>query len=123
MVTAIEHDAIAAYLAMIERLESLAHKAKVTESRGNHKHHLRELQDMGSAEGGMKQILTTGKVRLADLMSADIALLKKMGSNKNDTQAYEQTSDNSGVPAEHRLIFQHERRQRAYMKSATQQAA
>ena len=45
MVTAIEHDATAAYLAMIERLESLAHKAKVTESRGDHKRHLRELHD------------------------------------------------------------------------------
>lgn len=131
----LEHDAIAAYTATIERLESTAHKTKVTEFRGDHERHLRELQDMARAcgakipaEGDMKQILTTGKVKLANLMGGDSAVLKAMASNENDTiQAYKQASENSVVPAEHRAVFQRgledERRHQAYMESAAQKAA
>jgi len=131
----LEHDAIAAYDATIERLESATHKAKITEFRGDHQRHLRELQDMARssganipAEGDMKQILTTGKVMLANLMGGDGALLKAMSSNENDTiQAYKQASENSVVPAEHRPLFQRgledERKHQAYMDSAAQQAA
>ena len=131
----LEHDAIAAYTTTIERLESASHKAKITEFRGDHERHLRELHDMARAcganipaEGDMKQILTTGKVKLAGLMGGDGALLKAMGSNENDTiQAYKQASENSVVPAEHRPIFQRgledERKHQAYMESAAQKAA
>ena len=131
----LEHDAIAAYTATIERLENPTHKARITEFRGDHERHLRELGDMARAcganipaEGDMKQILTTGKVKLANLMGGDSALLKAMSSNENDTiQAYKQASENSVVPAEHRPVFQRgledERRHQAYMDSAAQKAA
>ena len=131
----LEHDAIAAYTTTIERLESATHKTKITEFRSDHERHLRELHDMARAcganipaEGDMKQILTTGKVKLAGMMGGDGALLKAMGSNENDTiQAYKQASENSIVPAEHRPIFQRgledERRHQAYMESAAQKAA
>ena len=79
------------------------------------------------AEGDMKQMLTTGKVKLANLMGGDSALLKAMSSNENDTiQAYQQASENSAVPAEHRPVFQRglqdERKHQAYMDSAAQTA-
>ena len=131
----LEHDAIAAYTTTIERLESATHKTKITEFRSDHERHLRELHDMARtcganipAEGDMKQILTTGKVKLAGMMGGDGALLKAMGSNENDTiQAYKQASENSVVPAEHRPVFQRgledERKHQAYMESAAQQAA
>ncbi len=131
----LEHDAIAAYTATIERLDSPAHKTKVTEFRADHERHMRELHAMAAAcgaeipaEGDMKQVLTTGKIKLANLMGGDSALLKAMGSNENDTiQAYKQASENSAVPAEHRPVFQRgledERRHQAYMESAAQQAA
>jgi rubrerythrin len=131
----LEHDAIAAYTTTIERLESATHKAKITEFRGDHERHLRELHDMARAcganipaEGDMKQVLTTGKVKLAGLMGGDSALLKAMSSNENDTiQAYKQASENGVVPAEHRPVFQRgledERKHQAYMESAAQKAA
>ncbi len=131
----LEHDAIAAYTATIERLDSAAHKARITEFRGDHERHMRELHDMARAcganipaEGDMKQMLTTGKVKLANLMGGDSALLKAMSSNENDTiQAYQQASENSAIPAEHRPVFQRgledERKHQAYMDSAAQQAA
>lgn len=131
----LEHDAIAAYTATIERLESATHKAKITEFQADHERHLRELHEMAQAcgaetpaEGDMKQILTTGKVKLANLMGGDSALLKAMSSNENDTiQAYQQASENSAVPAEHRPVFQRgledERKHQAYMDNAAQQAA
>jgi predicted outer membrane protein len=131
----LEHDAIAAYTATIERLESTTHKTRITEFRGDHERHLRELHDMARScganiptEGDMKQMLTTGKVKLANLMGGDSALLKAMSSNENDTiQAYQQASENSAVPAEHRPVFQRgledERKHQAYMDSAAQQAA
>ena len=131
----LEHDAIAAYTATIERLESATHKTKITEFRSDHERHLRELHDMARAcganvpaEGDMKQILTTGKVKLAGMMGGDGALLKAMGSNENDTiQAYKQASENGVVPAEYRPVFQRgledERKHQAYMESAAQQAA
>lgn len=130
----LEHDAIAAYTTTIERLESATHKTKITEFRSDHERHLRELHEMARAsganipaEGDMKQILTTGKVKLAGLMGGDGALLKAMGSNENDTiQAYKQASENGIVPAEYRPVFQRgledERKHQAYMESAAQQA-
>ena len=130
----LEHDAIAAYTTTIERLESTTHKSKITEFRSDHERHLRELHDMArtcgatiASEGDMKQVLTTGKVKLANLMGGDSALLKAMSSNENDTiQAYQQASENSVVPAEHRPMFQRgledERRHQAYMDSAAQRA-
>ena len=128
----LEHDAIAAYTATVERLSDAAHKAKVTEFRSDHERHLRELTDMARAcgadipaKGDMKQMLTTGKVTLANLVGGDGALLKAMGSNENDTiRAYSQASENSAVSAEHRPVFQRgledERRHKAYMDSAAQ---
>lgn len=131
----LEHDAIAAYTTTIERLEDPGHRAKITEFRADHERHMRELHEMASAigadipaEGDMKELLTTGKVKLANLMGGDGSVLQAMGSNENDTiAAYENASKNTVVPAEYRPMFERgmadERRHKSYMDSAAQRAA
>lgn len=131
----LEHDAIAAYAATIERLEDPAHRAKITEFRGDHERHVRELTDMAAkhgvavpTEGDMKEMLTTGKVKIAGLMGGDSAVLQAMSSNENDTiSAYESGSRNPAIPVEDRPIFERgladERRHKSYMDTAAQKAA
>ncbi len=125
----LEHDAIAAYDATIERLDSADHRAKVEEFRRDHDSHVEDLRriadTMGVAhpeEGDMKQWLTTGKVALAD-MAGDSAILKAMKTNEDDTvMAYEQALSNSAADAELRPVLEKgledERRHRAWMESA-----
>lgn len=131
----LEHDAIAAYKATIERLEDATHRQRITEFLGDHERHLRELTDLARqhgapvpSEGDMKEILTTGKVKIAGLMGGDGAVLKAMGSNENDTiTAYENGSKNTAIPAEARPLFERaladERRHKSYMDTAAQRAA
>lgn len=131
----LEHDAIAAYTATVERLEDPGHKAKVTEFRADHERHVTELTAMAAkhgvevpTEGDMKEMLTTGKVKIAGLMGGDSALLKAMSSNENDTiSAYDSGSKNSAIPAEDRPLFERaladERRHKSYMDTAAQKAA
>ena len=131
----LEHDAIAAYEATIERLEDPAHKAKITEFRGDHERHVRELTEIAAkhgvavpTEGDMKEMLTTGKVKIAGMMGGDSAVLKAMSSNENDTiSAYDSGSRNTVVPVEDRPIFERgladERRHQSYMETAAQTAS
>ena len=131
----LEHDAIAAYKATIERLEDPGHKAKISEFRADHERHVRELTQMAAkhgvsapTEGDMKELLTTGKVKIAGLMGGDSAVIKAMSSNENDTiSAYESGSANSVIPADDRPLFARaaadERRHQSYMDTAAQKAA
>ena len=131
----LEHDAIAAYTATIERLEDPAHKARIAEFRGDHERHVRELTELASkrgasipTEGDMKEMLTTGKVKIAELMGGDSALLQAMSSNEKDTiSAYESGSKNTVIPAEDRPVFERgladERRHKSYIDAAAQRAA
>ena len=131
----LEHDAIAAYTATIERLEDPGHKAKITEFRADHERHVRELTDMATrygaevpTEGDMKELLTTGKVKIAGLMGGDSAVLSAMSSNENDTiSAYDSGSKNAAIPAGDRPLFERaladERRHKSYMDTAAQKAA
>jgi rubrerythrin len=131
----LEHDAIAAYTATIERLEDPGHKAKITEFRSDHERHVSELTQLARkhgapvpTEGDMKELLTTGKVKIAGLMGGDSAVLKAMSSNENDTiSAYESGSRNDAIPAADRPMFERaaadERRHKSYMDTAAQRAA
>lgn len=131
----LERDAIAAYDETISRLESPTHKARIAEFREDHVRHLDDLRALAAkhganvpAEGDMKQLLTTGKIKLADLMGGDGALLKAMSSNETDTiTAYGNGASNETVPPEDRPIFQRaqadEERHKAYMDQASQAAA
>ena len=71
----------------------------------------------------MKEMLTTGKIALADL-AGDSAILKAMKTNEDDTvQAYEQAAGNAKAGPEMRSAFEtalaDEKRHRSWMESQT----
>jgi rubrerythrin len=109
----LEHDAVAAYDAVLERLDSADYKAKIAEFKKDHERHMSELREMALRhdatiphEGDMKQMLTTGKVKFADMVGDDGAILAAMSSNETDTvSAYENGMKNEAVPAEERAVF------------------
>jgi rubrerythrin len=129
----LEHDALAAYESCIERLEDTSRKACIAEFREDHLRHIRELRELAAAdgidvpdEGGMKQMLTTGKVNLASLIG-DGAILTAMASNENDTvAAYERARDHHDAPEAARRLFarahEDELRHRAWMQSEAEAA-
>jgi rubrerythrin len=125
----LEHDAIAAYDAVIERLDSPEYRRKITEFKADHERHMDGLRALASKhgadvpiEGDMKQMLTTGKVKLADMMGDDDFILRAMASNETDTvSAYDSGSQNDCVPAEDRALFTEaladERRHKEWMET------
>lgn len=87
----LDYDAIAAYEAAIERLDSAPYKAKLAEFLADHKRHVEELGKAVRSAGGepatkgdAMKILTKGKVVLADL-AGDEAILKAMRANEEVT--------------------------------------
>lgn len=123
----LEHDAIAAYESSVARLSDSAFSGQVEAFRQDHLQHLDVLQDMARAggfdvpaEGDMKQLLTTGKIALADLMG-DKAILKAMKTNEDDTvTAYERASIHADARPESKAFFDKaladERRHREWME-------
>lgn len=109
----LEHDAIAAYVSTIEKLDDPASKEKIAEFKADHDSHVAELdsfaRSLGIAapqEGDFKQYLTTGKVALASIIG-DKSILKAMSTNEVETKmAYDQASRNDVAPPEARSFFQ-----------------
>ena len=101
----LEHDAIAAYDAVIEKLSDSGRAEKVRSFREDHQQHLDALSDLARDhhaynpdEGSMKSMLTTGKVNMASL-SGDGAILKAMSTNETDTvTAYRHALENHEAP-------------------------
>lgn len=124
----LEHDAIAAYDSCIERLDDQTLSAKISEFKQDHLQHVEVLNEMARelgidapVEGDMKQMLTTGKVALADLMG-DKAVLKAMKINEDDTvTAYERASGHEDAIPKSKAFFtkahEDELRHRAWMES------
>ena len=122
----LERDAIAAYEACVERLSDTALSSQVERFRQDHLQHLQVLQEMARqsgadapAEGDMKQLLTTGKIVMADMMG-DAAILKAMKTNEDDTvTAYERAADHPEALPESKTFFrkalQDEERHRDWM--------
>lgn len=123
----LEHDAIAAYESTIERLSDPALSQQVESFRRDHLQHLEVLQEMAAEtgadapqEGDMKQLLTTGKIAMADLFG-DGAILNAMATNENDTvTAYERASGHRDAIEKSRAFFQKaladEQRHREWME-------
>lgn len=92
----VEYDAIAAYVAAIERLESEAFKSQLRDFMRDHERHVRklnvavmELGDEPVKKGDLMRLLTKGKVVVADLFG-DKAILMAMKTNEDQTnKAYE----------------------------------
>jgi rubrerythrin len=127
----LEHDAIDAYEACIERLDEAIDKSKMQEFLGDHHRHLEELEKVATVgnidlpeKGSMKRYLTTGKVAFANLLG-DGALLKAMKTNEDDTvEAYERATQHTEVRPETRELFerahQDELRHRAWMAATAE---
>ena len=127
----LEHDAIAAYESTVDRLSDSALSAQVEEFLQDHRQHLVVLNEIAAelgveapAEGDMKQMLTTGKIALADLMGNG-AILKAMKTNEDDTvTAYERATDHPDALAKTRAFFEKaladERRHRAWMQQTAE---
>lgn len=104
----LEHDAIAAYDAVIEQLDDRGRAEKVRSFREDHHQHLDALSEIAKrhgaynpGEGSMKSMLTTGKVNIAGLTGGDGALLKAMSTNETDTvSAYRSALENDDAPEE-----------------------
>lgn len=121
---ALDFDAIKAYEAAIERLDSARYQAQLASFRADHERHVQELEPIIRAMGGkpprgsdFKGLLTKGKVVLAD-MRGDEAILKAMKSNEDDTNtAYERAL--AHAPVEARDVLQRgledERRHRSWI--------
>lgn len=109
----LERDAIAAYESTIERLSDSALASQVEEFRQDHLQHLDVLQEIAAesggeapAEGDMKQMLTTGKIAMADLLG-DGAILKAMKTNEDDTvTAYERASSHQDALPKSKAFFE-----------------
>ena len=126
----LERDAIAAYDVTIDKLDNPAFKERIASFRADHERHLAELTDLAvahdapvPAEGDAKEMLTTGKVKIADLVAGDGAILQAMSSNESDTvTAYERGAGSDAVPEAARSVFvralEDERRHKAWMEEA-----
>jgi rubrerythrin len=125
----LEHDAIAAYDSCTQRLESRELASQMAAFKEDHLQHVRVLTEIAlelgikaPIEGDLKQMLTTGKIALADLMG-DRAILKAMKTNEDDTvTAYERAARHEGaIPATKAFFLtahQDEEKHRAWMDSA-----
>lgn len=123
----LEYDAIAAYKAAIERLDTVDYKEKFTEFLGDHENHVTNLSDLVRSEGGtpedsgdIKKILTKGKVVLADL-SGDEAILKAMNANEKQTNTKYEEAAEENYPTNVEVVVQRgladERRHKAWIEA------
>lgn len=125
----LDYDAIDAYDAAIDRLDSAEYKERLKEFRADHARHTRDLgavvRELGgkpAQQGGAKSMLTRGKVMMADLMG-DGAILQAMKSNEDDTNtAYDRAvkgaEGNPAAASALRAGLEDERRHRAWIEQA-----
>lgn len=124
----LDFDAIAAYRAAIERLDSPRPKRAMQEFLLDHERHIRELspliRELGGTpplEGDLKSVLTKGKVVIGQLMG-DAGILGAMRSNEDDTNdAYERAASRIDAREPVRLVLARgladERRHRGWIEA------
>lgn len=129
----LERDAIAAYDSSIEKLSDPTLSTQIADFKADHLQHLDVLQEMAAEsgaeaplEGDAKQMLTTGKIALANLMG-DAAILKAMRTNEEDTvTAYERAAAHQDAQPKSRAFFEKaladERRHREWMQRTSEAA-
>lgn len=98
----LEYDALEAYEAAIEKLDSKEYREKLKEFCGDHQRHINELSKLAKTHGvsppegpSAKQWLTKGKVYLSNLFG-DTAILNAMLSNEKDTNTAYKTFTERG---------------------------
>ncbi|ETX29003.1 DUF2383 domain-containing protein [Roseivivax isoporae] len=124
----LEHDAIAAYETVIDRLESTEFRARLRDFRDDHLSHLDALKAIAGEHGvavpesgDAKEMMTTGKIKLADFVGDDGTILRAMTTNEADTvSAYEHAVANDNLPAAMRPMVESaladERRHKDWME-------
>lgn len=125
----LDYDAIEAYQAAVERLESPANKTALAVFCEDHERHTQKLGVQVSALGGtpatgpdMKKYLTKGKVVIADMVGGDHAILVAMRLNEEVTnKAYEAALKLDDLDVETRGLLEanlaDERRHRAWINA------
>jgi uncharacterized protein (TIGR02284 family) len=123
---ALDHDAVEAYRAAIDRLNDPPSKDNLASFMGDHERHIRELTEhvrrlAGTPRSGpdFKRVLTKGKVVIADLIG-DKAILQAMKSNEETTnRQYEAAVQRNDLTPDVRLTLERnladERRHRAWI--------
>ena len=123
---ALDYDAISAYQASVDRLESSRYRRALREFMTDHWRHIQELTPIVSEFGeaapthaDAKVVLTKGKVLIGQI-AGDKGILSAMRSNEDDTNlAYENSCARIDVPVNIREIFQRalmdERRHKAWL--------
>ena len=125
----LDYDAISAYKQAIDRIDNAAHKTKLLEFMADHERHVSELSDVIRQQGGkapdsgdFKQVLTSGKVKIADMVGDDEAILKAMKSNEDQTTSKYESMVQENFPAPvHKLMekgLADERKHRAWIEAA-----
>lgn len=102
----LDYDAIEAYEAAINRLQTSQYKEKLTEFKEDHQSHIKNLSPFVKGVGhgaptgpGMKSLLTQGKVVLANIVG-EVGVLKAMKSNELETnKAYQKINDYRNIPS------------------------
>ncbi len=125
----LEYAATDSYEAAIDRLENPAYKTKLNEFKKDHEQHIKEIsallkknkQEVPQPGVLGKQLITTGKVILANMVG-DNTILHAMKSNEMDTNtAYERMNDHKGKwPDAKEFIksgLQDERRHKAWLEN------
>ncbi len=110
----LEHDAIAAYDAVIDRIEDPGRAGTVRSFREEHEKHLEALGRLAAehgarnpGQGSMRTAIATGKVNTANLAGGDGAVLKAMSTNETDTvAAYRNACGNAAAPEDARRFFE-----------------
>ncbi len=125
----LEYNAIEAYDETIERLENPQYAQKISEFRQDHYQHVEALKRIGTPIGvdvdgpGGKALLTAGKIKIADMVGNDGAILVAMKTNEYETvMAYENACKKDFLTAELRAVcekaMQDEKRHRDWMDQA-----
>ncbi|MFW5924997.1 MAG: DUF2383 domain-containing protein [Myxococcota bacterium] len=122
----LDYDAIEAYQAAIERLSDEEAQRQLGEFRDDHRRHtenlgahLREMHRTPPSGPDVKRVLTKGKVVIASLRG-DVAILKAMKSNEDDTNTVYERAVEQETPAKLRDTIRNnlddERRHRAWIE-------
>ncbi|WP_419419036.1 DUF892 family protein [Legionella sp. D16C41] len=126
----LDYDAIEAYEAAINRVDSAEYRSRLNEFKNDHQRHVQEITALleshqVEAPNGpsAKRLLTQGKVVLANLLG-DEAILKAMISNEIDTNtAYERINSHKNIwPDAVEIVsrgWADERRHKQWLESVT----
>ncbi len=121
----LDYDAIEAYDAAIERVDSAMDRQMLSQFRADHLRHVSELsgaiRQMGGTpptQGDIKRVLTKGKVVLMGL-AGDRAVLQAMKSNEEDTNTAYERAVVRNIPSHYLAIVERglddERKHRAWL--------